>query len=74
MRHLSEADLNEAASDDGASPASASTEEELLAHCRARLAPYKVPRRIHLVAPGALPQGPTEKVLKRLLRDQYGAP
>jgi acyl-CoA synthetase (AMP-forming)/AMP-acid ligase II len=54
--------------------AAASTEEELLAHCRARLAPYKTPRRIHIVAPGALPQGPTEKVLKRLLRDQYGAP
>jgi acyl-CoA synthetase (AMP-forming)/AMP-acid ligase II len=52
----------------------ASTEEELLAHCRARLAPYKVPRRFHLVPPGALPQGLTEKILKRVLREQYGAP
>jgi acyl-CoA synthetase (AMP-forming)/AMP-acid ligase II len=54
--------------------ATASTEEELLAHCRASLAPYKVPRRIHIVAPGALPQGLTEKVLNRVLREQYGTP
>ena len=51
--------------------AAASTEEDLLAHCRASLAPYKVPRRIHLVAPGALPQGLTEKVLNRVLRDRF---
>jgi long-chain acyl-CoA synthetase len=50
----------------------AATEEDLLAHCRARLAPYKVPRRFHLVRPGALPQGLTEKILKRALREQYG--
>ena len=54
--------------------AAASTEEELLAHCRASLAPYKVPRRIHLVAPGALPQGLTEKVLNRVLRDRFAPP
>ena len=47
-------------------------EGELLAWCRARLAPYKAPRRIHLVEPGALPQGVTEKVLKRVLRERYG--
>jgi acyl-CoA synthetase (AMP-forming)/AMP-acid ligase II len=54
--------------------ATASTEQELLAHCRARLAPYKVPRRIHLVAPGALPKGLTEKVLNRVLSERYAAP
>jgi acyl-CoA synthetase (AMP-forming)/AMP-acid ligase II len=52
--------------------AAAVTEAELLAHCRARLAPYKVPRRFHLVPPGSLPQGLTEKILKRVLREQYG--
>jgi acyl-CoA synthetase (AMP-forming)/AMP-acid ligase II len=52
----------------------AATEEELLVHCRASLAPYKVPRRIHLVEPGTLPQGLTEKVLNRVLRERYGTP
>lgn len=50
----------------------ATREEELLGWCRVRLAPYKAPRRIHLVEPGALPQGVTEKVLKRVLRERYG--
>jgi acyl-CoA synthetase (AMP-forming)/AMP-acid ligase II len=48
------------------------TEEELLAWCRQRLAAYKIPRRIHITDPGSLPQGVTEKVLKRTLRLQYG--
>jgi acyl-CoA synthetase (AMP-forming)/AMP-acid ligase II len=54
--------------------AAASTEQELLAYCRARLAPYKVPRRFQLVPPGTMPQGQTEKILKRVLREQNGAP
>ena len=55
-------------------PASdATTEEELLAWCRQRLAAYKAPRRIRRVASGSLPQGVTEKVLKRVLREQYAA-
>jgi fatty-acyl-CoA synthase len=49
----------------------APSEEELLAWCRCRLAPYKLPRRIHILGKGALPQGATEKILKRLLREQY---
>jgi acyl-CoA synthetase (AMP-forming)/AMP-acid ligase II len=51
-------------------PESAIGEQELLEWCRARLAPYKSPRRIHLVEPGELPQGVTEKVLKRVLRER----
>lgn len=47
-------------------------EEELRSWCRQRLASYKIPRRIHMVEAGALPQGVTEKVLKRVLREQYG--
>ena len=46
--------------------------EELLSWCRQRLAPYKAPRRVHILEPGSLPQGVTEKVLKRVLREQYG--
>lgn len=39
--------------------------EELLAHCRARLAPYKVPRAIRFVAD--LPRTSTGKILRREL-------
>jgi len=43
--------------------------EELLAHCRATLAPYKVPRSIDFEA--QLPRLDTGKLYKRLLRDRY---
>jgi long-chain acyl-CoA synthetase len=46
-------------------------EEELLAWCRERLAAYKAPRRIRRVPSGSMPRGVTEKVLKRVLREQY---
>jgi long-chain acyl-CoA synthetase len=42
------------------------TEEELLQHCRANLASYKVPKVIEFRA--ELPKGPTGKVLRRLLK------
>ena len=42
------------------------TAEELLAHCRDRLADYKVPRRVEIR--GELPRNATGKVLKRDLR------
>jgi len=48
------------------------SEVELIAWGRRRLAAYKAPRRIQVVEPGALPQGVTEKVLKRVLRERYG--
>jgi len=41
--------------------------DALRAHCRERLAGYKVPRRLHVVA--ALPMTPAIKVDKRRLRD-----
>jgi acyl-CoA synthetase (AMP-forming)/AMP-acid ligase II len=41
------------------------TAEELTAHCRARLADFKVPRVFHLVR--ELPKGPTGKVQRRFL-------
>lgn len=43
--------------------------DELLAHCRAELAPYKVPRSIDFEA--ELPRLPTGKLYKRILRDRY---
>ncbi len=49
-----------------ASPALAS---ELLDHCRANLAGYKVPRSIDFET--ALPRHPTGKLYKRVLRDAY---
>ncbi|WP_049573920.1 AMP-binding protein [Nonomuraea sp. SBT364] len=42
---------------------------ELIAHCRASLAGYKVPRSIDFVP--ELPRTPTGKLYKRLLRDPY---
>ena len=45
-----------------------STQDELKAYARERLAGYKLPRRLHVV--DELPKTPTGKVLKRELRDQ----
>ncbi len=42
---------------------------ELIAHCRATLAPLKCPRSIDLRP--ELPRTPTGKLLKRLLKDEY---
>lgn len=49
---------------------SAVLEDELLAWCRARLAAYKLPRRICFVEPGAMPVGVTQKVLKEVLKER----
>lgn len=46
------------------------TPAEVEAHCRTKLAGYKVPKRIEIVA--SLPLSPQGKVLKRELRRQYG--
>jgi long-chain acyl-CoA synthetase len=48
------------------------TEEELLAHCRERLAKYKTPRRIAFVPD--LPRNQVGKVLKRVLRERPATP
>jgi len=44
------------------------TEEEIIAHCRARLADYKCPKTVALVED--IPKGPTGKLLKRELSKQ----
>jgi fatty-acyl-CoA synthase len=46
-------------------------EETVLAHCRGRLAGYKVPKAV--VVTGALPKNPSGKILKRELRTTYAA-
>ena len=48
-------------------PAAKTTAEEIRAYCSERLARYKVPREVELMA--ALPKGPTGKLLKRKLRE-----
>jgi long-chain acyl-CoA synthetase len=47
-------------------PGTSAGAEDLIAHCRALLAAYKVPRRVNLVAD--LPRNASGKVLRRVLR------
>lgn len=42
--------------------------DELRAHCRKSLPPYKVPREVRILS--ELPHGPTGKVLRRALKEQ----
>jgi long-chain acyl-CoA synthetase len=46
------------------------TAEELIEHCRERVANYKVPKQVEIVD-GELPKSGTGKILKRALRDPY---
>jgi acyl-CoA synthetase (AMP-forming)/AMP-acid ligase II len=50
-------------------PSAPVPEDELLAWCRERLAAYKCPRSIDVVAD--MPRDPNGKLFKRLLRDPY---
>ncbi|MGA3082370.1 MAG: long-chain fatty acid--CoA ligase, partial [Terracidiphilus sp.] len=50
---------------------SAASENELLEWCRQRLAPYKAPRRIWILASGGLPQNHSGKLLRRELRERF---
>ncbi len=45
------------------------SEEDILAHCKERLASFKAPKRVLLV--DKLPKNPSGKVLKRELREAY---
>ncbi|HZP12371.1 MAG TPA: long-chain-fatty-acid--CoA ligase [Nevskiaceae bacterium] len=45
------------------------TADEVIAHCRAHLGGYKIPRRVEFAA--ALPRNPSGKVLKKELRAPY---
>ncbi|CAM5651863.1 MULTISPECIES: acyl-CoA synthetase [Streptomyces] len=46
------------------------TEEELIAHVKARLAPFKAPKRVLFAR--ELPRNASGKILKRELRDRFG--
>ncbi|MGW2710839.1 acyl-CoA synthetase [Streptomyces sp. NPDC001356] len=46
------------------------TEEELIAHVKARLAPFKAPKRVLFA--DELPRNASGKILKRELRDRFG--
>lgn len=48
----------------------AATAEEIMEYCRERIASYKRPRSVVFVA--ELPRNPMGKVLRRVLRQQYG--
>jgi acyl-CoA synthetase (AMP-forming)/AMP-acid ligase II len=54
-----------------AAPGSALTEVRVLEHCRTQIAKYKWPSRV--VFADALPRSASQKVLKRVLRDQLSA-
>ena len=45
--------------------------EEIVAHARARIAGYKLPKSVDFVE--ALPRNPSGKILRRVLRDPYWA-
>jgi acyl-CoA synthetase (AMP-forming)/AMP-acid ligase II len=52
-------------------PNASATAEELIAHCRTRLAKYKTPKVVVFVT--TLPRNAAGKVLKRQLREEVGA-
>jgi len=47
------------------------TEAEIIEHCRAHLAGFKVPKSVEFLE--ALPKGGTGKILKKILREKYWA-
>lgn len=53
-------------------PGAKATEEELIEFCRQRLASFKKPESVVFV--DELPRNPMGKVLKRVLREQFGQP
>ena len=48
---------------------SSASEEEIIAHSRAKIAGYKIPKTVDFVE--VLPRNPTGKLLKRELRKHY---
>ncbi|HEX77741.1 MAG TPA: long-chain-fatty-acid--CoA ligase [Dehalococcoidia bacterium] len=53
-------------------PGMSATPEELMEFCREKLSSFKRPRSV--IFTDALPRNPMGKVLKRVLREQYGQP
>ena len=55
-----------------ASPGHAVDERDVIEYCRQRLASFKKPESVVVV--GELPRNPMGKVLKRMLKEDYGSP
>jgi long-chain acyl-CoA synthetase len=53
-------------------PGMTATGQEIIEHCRTRIAHFKVPRSVDF-AEGALPKSGSGKILKRELREKYWA-
>ena len=45
------------------------SEEDIIAHCAAKLSRYKLPKKVIFIE--AIPRNPAGKVLKRVLREQF---
>ncbi len=52
-------------------PGQSATEEEIIEHCRGKLAGYKIPKSVDFV--DELPKSGTGKILKTVLREKYWA-
>ncbi len=50
----------------------APSEEQVIAHCRSQLAPFKSPKKVVFV--DALPKNPSGKILKRELCNRFEDP
>lgn len=48
------------------------TAEQVLAHCKGKLAPFKLPQAVKFI--DLIPRNPTGKILKRILREQFPDP
>jgi len=53
-------------------PGETATPDEIIDYCRARMSGFKRPRSVIFI--DQLPRNPMGKILKRLLREQYGKP
>ena len=47
------------------------TEEEIIEFCRGKMAGYKRPKRVDLIASEEMPRTATGKILHRILRERY---
>ena len=46
--------------------------ESILAHCKGKLAPFKMPKGVEFI--DVIPRNPTGKILKRILRERFPGP
>ncbi len=47
------------------------TEEELVEHCRGKMASYKKPKTVEFISKKKMPRTSTGKILHRILRERY---